>query len=178
MVQKVLNTGATTLIFFSFTVIFGSQKADSPRPALEEILASQSFRNSSSISIDCEMTAYCPGPCCNTEVYTDANGRRRTADWSNKIAAGDISIEQLHAAGIELAAVDRSTIPYGSIIRYENRLYAALDCGSMIRGNKIDLLMHTHDMAGEFGRKPGQTVTVWIPNDPDGAVRAILGRCR
>ena len=178
MMQKMLNVSGTTLVFFSFTVIFGGQKADSPRPALEEILSSQAFRNTTPVSLTCEMTAYCPGACCNTEVYTDGSGHKRTADWSNRISAGDIPIDRIRSAGIELAAVDRSEIPYGSIIRYENRLYAALDCGSMIKGNRIDLMFSTHEMAGEFGRKPGQTVTVWIPNDPDRAVRAIFGKCR
>ena len=178
MEQRMLNIGVTTLIVFSFTVIFGGQRAESPRQALEDVLSSRAFRNTSPLPLQCEMTAYCPGPCCNTEIYTDGNGRKVTSDWSNRIAAGDISIEQLRAAGIELAAVDRSEIPFGSIIRYEHRYYAALDCGSKIKGYRIDLLLPSHARAEDFGRKPGQSVTVWIPNDPEEAVREIIGRCR
>jgi 3D (Asp-Asp-Asp) domain-containing protein len=178
MVQRLLNVGATTLIIFSFTVISGGQRADSPRPVLEDLLSSQVFRNASSFHLSCEMTAYCPGSCCNTEEYVDDGGRRAQADWSNRIAAGDMTINQLHASGIEIAAVDTTKIPYGSILRYENRLYAALDCGSMIKGNKIDLSVYTHEQAGIFGRRPAQVITVWVPSHPGESIRAILGKCR
>ena len=178
MLQRTLNIGATALIIFSFTVISGGQRAGSPKDALQEILSSREFRGAATFSLSCEMTAYCPGPCCNTELLRSGDGRTAEVDWSNRIAAGNMTIDQLHGAGIGIMAVDRTKIPYGSIISYDGRLYAALDCGSMIRGNRIDLSFATHSEADEFGRRPDQTVTVWVPENPGAAVRTILERCR
>lgn len=178
MLQRTLNIGATALIIFSFTVISGGQRAGSPKDALQEILSSREFSGATALSLSCEMTAYCPGPCCNTELQKNRDGRSTEVDWSNRIAAGNMTIDQLHSAGIGIAAVDRTKIPYGSIISYGSRLYAALDCGSMIKGNRIDLSFATHSEANEFGRRPEQAVTVWVPKDPDAAVRTILERCR
>ena len=178
MLQRTLNIGATALIIFSFTVISGGQRTGSPKDVLHEILSSREFQGASTFSLSCEMTAYCPGPCCNTEFQKNGNGTPAEVDWSNRIAAGNITIGQLHAAGIGIMAVDRTEIPYGSIISYDGKLYAALDCGSMIRGNRIDLSCATHGEADAFGRRPDQTVTVWVPGDPGAAVRTILERCR
>ena len=178
MLQRTLNIGATALIIFSFTVISGGQRTGSPADTLREILSSAEFRGAEAMSFRCEMTAYCPGSCCNTELQRNGDGRSTEVDWSNRIAAGNMTIDQLHAAGIGIMAVDRTKIPYGSIISYDGKLYAALDCGSMIRGNRIDLSCATHGEADAFGRRPDQTVTVWVPGDPGAAVRTILERCR
>jgi 3D (Asp-Asp-Asp) domain-containing protein len=95
-------------------------------------------------------------------------------DWSNRIAAGPARIDDLMNAGIEVAAVDTSVIPFGSIIRYNGKLYAALDRGGLIKGNRIDLAKSDHVEASYFGRRKSQKVEVYKPENPELSSRLIM----
>lgn len=53
-------------------------------------------------------------------------------------------------------AVDPSNIPYGSIVKINNKEYVAEDCGGAIKGNKIDIFFDTHEEALEWGVKYGE----------------------
>lgn len=48
-------------------------------------------------------------------------------------------------------AVDPDRIPYGSIVLINGKEYIAEDCGSAIKGNRIDIFHDSHQEALEFG---------------------------
>ena len=50
-------------------------------------------------------------------------------------------------------AVDPSKIPYGSKVIIDGHTYIAEDCGSGIKGKRIDILFETHKEALELGIK-------------------------
>ena len=57
-------------------------------------------------------------------------------------------------------AVDHSKIPYGTVLYIEGLGYrVAQDCGSAIKGNKIDIYMNSHEAALQGGI---HTATVWL----------------
>jgi 3D (Asp-Asp-Asp) domain-containing protein len=140
---------------------------------LNKMLSSSMFKNDPEVIL-AEITAYCTGSCCNSEIYTDEDGSIHVTDWSNKIAAGPARIDELMNAGIEIAAVDTTVIPFGSIIRYNGKLYAALDRGGLIKGNRIDLAKNDHAEASLFGRRKLQRVEVYKPENPDISARQIM----
>ena len=177
MVQKMLRVSAVLLLTISSSAVVGSQNRDRNDPVLKKLLSSSLFRDVSAMMIPCELTAYCAGSCCNTGIVSNADGSVRTVNWENKIAAGNCSIDQLRGAGIEIAAVDQTLIPFGSIIEYNGKYYAALDCGGLIKGRKIDLSMSSHSAANDFGRRFGQAVKVYVPSNPPLSVKTILSLC-
>jgi len=141
---------------------------------LESILLSAQFRNATRKVITGEVTAYCTQACCNSG-YVIENGESVFKDWSNMIAAGNEKIDVLMAAGVDIVAVDTSVIPFGSLIRYEGKLYAALDRGSRIQGNSIDIAMRNHADANLFGRRKNESVEIFIPQNPPQTLSVILG---
>jgi 3D (Asp-Asp-Asp) domain-containing protein len=140
---------------------------------LELFLKSNVYSNAEKITMKSELTAYCIGPCCNSG-YVIENSYPVQRDWSNMIAAGDISMKALIASGIRFAAVDTSIIPFGSIIRYKGIYYAALDRGGKIRGKMVDLGVILHSEAESFGRMENETIEVFIPKDSRHALSMIL----
>lgn len=58
-----------------------------------------------------------------------------------------------HPNGLPIVAVDPTVIPLGSIVEIEGQRYIADDTGGDIKGNRIDILVATHDTkpAFEFG---------------------------
>ena len=56
-------------------------------------------------------------------------------------------------------AVDPSVIPYGSEVQINGHVYIAEDCGSAIKGKRIDILYDNHDVAFAHGM---QEVEVFI----------------
>lgn len=61
-------------------------------------------------------------------------------------------------------AVDPKIIPYGSkvYIPQLNKVFIAEDCGSAIKGNRIDIFMNSYDECMNWGYK---TITIYILND-------------
>ncbi|MGL4369870.1 MAG: 3D domain-containing protein [Spirochaetota bacterium] len=176
MSARVFNILAATFVVFLLTAIQGSQSVPLENYSLQSILDSDIFKECEKRAMQCELTAYCPGQCCNSAAVVYSDGTKGLADWSNRIAAGDASIDELGRAGIGIAAVDRAVIPYGSIIRYNGRLYAALDCGGMIKGTCIDICVPSHAEADRFGRRTSQNIDVFVPSDPALSVKAIVRR--
>lgn len=66
--------------------------------------------------------------------------------------------------GGKLVAADPRVLPYGSMITvpgYDSgAIVPVLDCGSAIKGRRLDLLFPTHEQARKWGRKT-LTVTIW-----------------
>lgn len=50
-------------------------------------------------------------------------------------------------------AVDPSVIPYGSVIKINDKEYVAEDCGGAIKNNKIDIFFDSHEEALAWGVK-------------------------
>ncbi|MCT4783846.1 MULTISPECIES: 3D domain-containing protein [Exiguobacterium] len=62
--------------------------------------------------------------------------------------------------GMRIIAVDPSIIPLGTRVYVEGfGMAIALDTGSAIKGNIIDIMMDTKEEAVTFGRKP---LTIWV----------------
>lgn len=68
----------------------------------------------------------------------------------------------------KLVAADPRVLPYGSMLTipgYDSNLVVpVLDCGSAIKGNRLDLLFPTHEQARQWGKKK-LLVTVWAYAD-------------
>lgn len=74
--------------------------------------------------------------------------------WANNRPNGIV----YGASGEELVpyhsiAVDTDVIPYGKSVFIDGIEYVARDCGSAIKGNRIDIYMDSHEAAVEFGVK-------------------------
>ncbi|MCU0822118.1 MAG: 3D domain-containing protein [Spirochaetes bacterium] len=163
------------ILLFMITILFAGLSINSNPSRIfynDEILNSGLFKNCTELTLKCRVTAYCPGPCCNSEVVRE-HGKSKINNWSDRVAAGGLSISRLHDAGIDIAAVDTRIIPLGSIIDFNGRSYIALDSGKAIKGRRIDLSMRTHETADDFGMKYGQRITVYIPENPPAVVRRI-----
>ncbi len=129
------------------------------------LLGSSMFAGCERREFLCDITAYCPGPCCNSGAAS--------VDWSDQLAVGGLSIRALHEKSIFPAAVDTALIPMGSLLIYEKRIYIALDRGGDITGSRVDFSVPSHDEARRFGRRVRQTVTLLIPGDPGAVVDRI-----
>jgi len=115
-----------------------------------------------------KITAYCPGRCCNTQ-FTQ-NGIN---DYTNSAAVGGLTLTGLLECGINVVAVDPSIIPLGSIVKYNNTYYVALDTGSAIKGFTLDILMPQHDKAHDFGVQYSDDVEIYIPENPKEVIETI-----
>ena len=167
--------GICTFILIIAAVFIASYSSESPTRVIfnnNELLGSELYTDCTEISLNCEITAYCPGKCCNSRIIK-RNGRTRVIDWSDRVAVGGMSIEELHRSGIDIAAVDPRIIPYGSIIFYNDKYYMALDTGGAIKKKRIDLSMKSHESTEVFGRKEDQQVRVYMPRDPGRVVRYL-----
>ena len=82
------------------------------------------------------LSAYCAGCCCNGE-------------WEGMTATGAKPVP-----GVTVA-VDPDVIPLGSVITVNGAEYIAQDVGGAVKGNKIDILMGSHEEAKRFGVKSG-----------------------
>lgn len=93
-----------------------------------------------------EITAYCPcEKCCGIWAKNrekDENGNDIVYTASGAIATPKQTI-----------AVDPDVIPYGSEVIINGNTYIAQDCGSEIKGNRIDIYCSNHEEAAEFGKQ-------------------------
>ncbi len=66
--------------------------------------------------------------------------------------------------GMNLVAADPTLLPYWSMVSIpgyaNNDIVPVLDCGGAIKGNRIDLLYPTHELARQWGVRQ-MPVTVW-----------------
>ena len=92
------------------------------------------------------VTAYCPYKCCN-------------GPWEGLTASGH-TMEYYIKRGINIAAVDPGIIPLGSKIRYNGKVYYAVDTGGLIKGKKIDILLPAHELTVKFGVKENQSIEI------------------
>lgn len=79
-------------------------------------------------------TAYCPcEKCCGKSDGITASGTKATAGRT--------------------IAVDPKIIPYGTEVVIDGHTYIAEDCGSAVKGNKVDIFFDSHEEALAFGRQ-------------------------
>lgn len=158
----------TLIVHFFDPNLFSSSRTEYN----DTLLTSGLFSDCTVISMKSEITAYCPDSCCNAGTIIK-NGRKQTVDWSNKVAASDISINELHKHGIQIVAVDPKVIPHGSMVSYGGTRYLAIDSGAAITGTRLDISLETHTLTHEFGRKTDQEIIVHIPKNPDAVLDAV-----
>ncbi len=74
------------------------------------------------------------------------------------------TLHSVHTNAHRLVAADPRVLPYGSMLSipgYDSgQVVPVLDCGSAIKGNRLDLLFPTHEQALKWGKRK-VTVTVW-----------------
>ena len=81
-----------------------------------------------------QLTAYCSCQKCSSH-------------WGKLTSTGTTATEG------RTVAVDPTVIPYGTIIIINGHEYVAEDCGTAIKGKKIDIFIDDHERAKEFGVK-------------------------
>ncbi|HOF12962.1 MAG TPA: 3D domain-containing protein [Spirochaetota bacterium] len=115
-----------------------------------------------------KITAYCPGSCCNKRITGT-----KVVDYTNSAAIGGLKLTTLLDNTINVVAVDRSIIPLGSIVKYNNNYYVALDTGSAIKGFTLDILMPHHKQTEKFGIQYSDNIEVYIPHNPAQIIKKI-----
>ena len=89
---------------------------------------------------ECTITAYCPcEQCC---------GR-----WADGVTASGLP------AGPGIVAVDPDVIPLGSTVVIDGQKYLAVDTGSGVTGNHIDICLASHEETVAHGVR---TAEVWV----------------
>lgn len=165
--------GATLALCLAGSALMTVPEAVAGRtPVHEALRRSTAFVPGTLMEMQFDITAYCPGSCCNSAVVSE-NGIVRQVDWSGRVAAGDFSIKELMSRGVNIAAVDPAVIPYGSIIEFGGRSYIALDTGSAIRGRRIDILLPEHGETVDFGVRRGETVKIVATGVPGSALAEL-----
>jgi 3D (Asp-Asp-Asp) domain-containing protein len=97
---------------------------------------------------------------------------RSCGNFADGITASGLSV---HTNNMRLAAADTRVLPFGSMISIpgydDGRVIPVLDRGGAIKGNRIDLLFPTHEIARQWGVQRLE-VTVWEYADgqPNGFV--------
>jgi 3D (Asp-Asp-Asp) domain-containing protein len=94
------------------------------------------------------VTAYCPCPLC-----CGAHARGLTA-----------SGQSVYSHGMKLAAADTRLLPFGTWVCVPGynggKAVPILDRGALIKGDRLDVLMPTHEQAVRWGRQE-LDVTIW-----------------
>lgn len=101
-------------------------------------------------------TAYCAGTEWSGCPIDDRGRSACTGKYSDGITASGVAAIAGNGgeSNPHIVAVDPRVIPLGSRLYIDGYGYAvAADTGSAIKGNKIDLLLNTHQAAWNFGRR-------------------------
>lgn len=81
-----------------------------------------------------KITYYCPCKKCS-------------GNWGKQTSTGKIAKEG------RTIAVDKRVIPYGTKVKIGKTIYTAEDCGSAIKGKRIDIFMESHKKCVKNGVK-------------------------
>jgi len=127
-----------------------NQETEQEQEETETTEPSSPFREEAEIKIeDVEATAYTN----NAEDTITFDGRVLTR------SGYDVTDTILYE-GMRIIAVDPAIIPLGTRVYVEGfGMAIALDTGSAIKGNKIDVMMDSKEEAVTFGRQP---LTIWV----------------
>ena len=80
------------------------------------------------------LTYYCPCEECS-------------GHWGTQTATGN------HCEQGRTVAVDPDVIAYGTRILIDDNVYVAEDCGSAIKGDRIDIYVEDHELVEKLGKK-------------------------
>lgn len=121
------------------------------------VLSRSGYTMNFSRSLTVTAVAYCPG---TEEAGCPMNSEGRSHCTGSQGGTARTATGRLAVAGSgtrsnpHIIAVDPRVIPLGTKVYIEGYGIAiAADTGGAIRGNKIDILMKTHDQALRFGRR-------------------------
>ncbi|HSQ88192.1 3D domain-containing protein [Romboutsia sp.] len=98
-------------------------------------------------------------PSSNSNKNTSSNNQGSTKGKNIKVVATAYTGDSITSTGTKpkwgTIAVDPSVIPYGTkvYIPQFGKTFIAEDCGSAIKGNKIDIYMNDENSANSWGRK-------------------------
>ena len=67
--------------------------------------------------------------------------------WGTQTATGN------HCEQGRTVAVDPSVIAYGTRILIDDNVYVAEDCGSLVKGDHIDIYVEDHKLVEKLGKK-------------------------
>ena len=99
------------------------------------------------------------------EVTAYSPDARSCGAFADGVTASGYSVET--NAG-RLVAADTSVLPFGSLVSvpgyHSGQVVPVLDRGGAIKGDRLDLLMPTHEQAMQWGRKR-VAVTIWAYAD-------------
>ncbi len=70
-----------------------------------------------------------------------------SGNWGTQTATGG------HCEQGRTVAVDPDVIAYGTRILIDDNIYVAEDCGSAIKGDRIDIYVEDHDLVEKLGKK-------------------------
>ena len=67
--------------------------------------------------------------------------------WGTQTATGN------HCEQGRTVAVDPDVIAYGTRILIDDNIYVAEDCGSLVKGDHIDIYVEDHELVEKLGKK-------------------------
>lgn len=70
-----------------------------------------------------------------------------SGNWGILTATGN------HCVSGRTCAVDPSVISYGTRILIDDNVYVAEDCGSLVKGDHIDIYVEDHELVEKLGKK-------------------------
>lgn len=106
-------------------------------------------------------------------IYMTVTGYSPDARSCGKYADNKTAIMySVWTNGMNLVAADPTVLPYKSLISVpgyaDSEIVPIMDCGGAIKGNRLDLLYPTHEMALQWGIRQ-LPVTIWeyVDEDPN-----------
>ena len=76
-----------------------------------------------------------------------------SGQWGTQTATGN------HCEQGRTVAVDPDVIAYGTRILIDDNVYVAEDCGSLVKGDHIDIYVEDHELVEKLGKKEKK---VWL----------------
>lgn len=70
-----------------------------------------------------------------------------SGQWGTQTATGN------HCEQGRTVAVDPDVIAYGTRILIDDNVYVAEDCGSLVKGDHIDIYVEDHELVEKLGKK-------------------------
>jgi 3D (Asp-Asp-Asp) domain-containing protein len=98
-------------------------------------------------------------PVLTVKVYAYCSCKICNAQWVGMVSTGQ-TMAEIKEKGLSICAADPTVLPYGTIIKYDEKEYYVTDCGAAIKGNTINILMEHHKDTLTFGIKENQTIEI------------------
>lgn len=139
-------SGIAVILLAILFYLFFIRMPDQPDPIYSPTKIEDVDEQATDRILEVTVMAYCPCSKCNKQ-------------WAGYVCNGK-KMSYYTDQGMNVCAVDPTLISLGSIVNYDGLEYNAVDVGSKIKGNIINILLPTHEEAELFGVKRDQTITV------------------